>query len=166
MRSTSCGFDDGPSFSGSDLLVHAGPTLLVDIGFDMAFKSDGSNGHPNLGIKGVHALVDTGATTSCIDSQLAIALNLPIVDQSRIAGVSGERTVNMHLAQILIPSLDFTVYGQFAGVDLAAGGQAHSALIGRTFLKNFKMVYDGTTGQVVICEPDAFEMPQLNLGES
>ena len=32
------------------------------------------------------------------------------------------------------PILDFIQYGRFAGVDLAAGGQVHKALIGRTFL--------------------------------
>jgi len=163
MRSISCGFDDSPPHAGRDLLIHAGPTLIVDIGFDINFREDMSNGHPNLAMKGVHALVDTRATSSCIDSQLAMALGLPIVDQSRVAGIGGERTVNMHLAQIHVPQLEYTVYGQFAGVELAAGGQAHSALIGRTFLRAFKMVYDGTTGQVMICEPDAFEMPQLPL---
>jgi hypothetical protein len=35
-------------------------------------------------------------------------------------------------------------------VDLKAGGQIHSALIGRTFLKHFKMVYDGRTGTVTL----------------
>ena len=42
--------------------------------------------------------------------------------------------VTVHLAQIYVPSLDFTVYGRFSAVHLAAGGQAHQALIGRTFL--------------------------------
>lgn len=163
MRLTSCGFNDSPNQAGSELLVHAGPTLSVDIGFEPTFKPDLSNGHPNLGINGVHALVDTGATQSCIDSQLAATLSLPIVDQAKISGVSGAQTVNMHLAQIHIPSLDITLFGQFAGVDLAAGGQSHSALIGRTFLRHFKMVYDGTTGEVVICEPAAFDMPQFDF---
>lgn len=35
-------------------------------------------------------------------------------------------------------------------IDLAAGGQAHLALIGRTFLRNFTMVYEGRTGTVTI----------------
>jgi hypothetical protein len=35
-------------------------------------------------------------------------------------------------------------------VDLIAGGQMHGALIGRTLLRHFKMVYEGTTGTVTI----------------
>lgn len=163
MQSTLCGFDDSGTALGADLLVQFGPTLIVDIGFDAAYQADGSAGPPNLGIRGVHALVDTGATTSCIDSDLAINLGLPIVDQAQVAGVSGKKSVNMHLAQINIPSLQATLYGQFAAVDLAAGGQSHSALIGRSFLRSFKMVYDGTTGTVMICEPAAIQLPQLPL---
>ena len=40
--------------------------------------------------------------------------------------------------------------GAFCGVDLKAGGQIHSALIGRTFLRHFKMIYEGKTGTVTI----------------
>jgi hypothetical protein len=56
--------------------------------------------------------------------------------------------VNVYLAQVHVPSLAFTIYGAFAGVDLAAGGQAHRVLIGRTFLQNLAMVYEGLTGSV------------------
>ena len=56
----------------------------------------------------------------------------------------------MLLAQIYVPDLDFTVYGRFRGVRLSDGGQPHSALIGRTFLRHFTMFYDGRTGAVTI----------------
>ena len=59
----------------------------------------------------------------------------------------------MHLAQVHVIALNFTIYGEFAAVDLRAGGQSIDALIGRTFLKHFKMVYDGTTGDVEIIDP-------------
>ena len=59
----------------------------------------------------------------------------------------------MHAAQIHVPALGFTHYGQFAGVDLIGGGQQHVALIGRTFLRGFQMFYDGTTGGVTITRP-------------
>ncbi len=59
----------------------------------------------------------------------------------------------MYLAHIHIPNLNFTIYGAFAGVDLIAGGQRHYALIGRTFLRYFKMTYDGLTGDVTLSAP-------------
>jgi hypothetical protein len=81
---------------------------------------------------------------------LAAQLNLPVVDRRQIGGVGGAHTVNIHLAQVHVPLLGKTVYGAFAAVHLSAGGQFHLALIGRTFLKNFTLIYEGRTGTVTI----------------
>jgi predicted aspartyl protease len=151
MPSTVCGFNDVPGgASGEDLLASYGPTLLVDIGFDPNFTAASVTMAPVTGIQGIHALVDTGASESCIDSLLATQLNLPIVDRRTVAGAHGGGDVNMHLAQVRIPSLGINLYGAFAGVHLQAGGQVHRALIGRTFLRYCKMVYEGHTGNVTI----------------
>lgn len=150
MSQADCGFIDKPKISGANLLVFLGPTLKVDIGFDPNFKIVNPNMPPVLGIKGISALVDTGAGESCIDNLLASQLKLPIVDRRTISGVHGSNETNMYLAQIYVPELKITIYGSFAGVDLRAGGQVHSALIGRTFLQNFTMTYEGKTGSVTI----------------
>lgn len=160
MPSTSCGFDDSATALGRDLLIQSGPVLTVDIGFDPAFAPGTT---PNLALKGAQALVDTGATESCIDAGVAMGLHLPIIDQRVVSGISGHHTVNMHLAHIYVPTLSFTIYGAFAGVDLAAGGQPHAALIGRTFLQHFRMIYDGATGTVVIDGP-VQHTPMLPFG--
>jgi len=150
MVQTKCGFETNANgVSGQDLLATYGPTLIVDIGFDPAFVP-ASGTKPVAGITGVHGLVDTGATESCIDNLLAAQLKLPIVDRRQISGSAGSHTVNVYLAQVHVPSLKFTIYGAFAGVDLQAGGQSHIALIGRTFLRKFTMVYEGRTGTVTI----------------
>lgn len=148
MFEAHCGFDDiAGGANGADILTVQGPTMLVDIGFDSDFKSGIV---PTPGITQVKALVDTGASQCCIDSLLAAQLNLPVVDRVTVSGVHGAQMVNMHLAQVHVPSLSFTMHGAFAGVHLAAGGQVHQALIGRSFLRYFKMAYDGPTGKVVI----------------
>ena len=153
MPETNCGFASAGGVSGADLLVAFGPTLVVNIGFDPNYNPTAPTGPPIPGITGLHALVDTGATESCIDTILAAQLNLSIVDRRLISGVHGSKEANVYLAQVYVPSLNFTIYGAFAGVDLQAGGQAHSALIGRTFLRRFKMVYDGSTGLVTLSSP-------------
>ena len=129
-------------FGESRLLAMIGPTLFVQIGFDPQFRP-GENSLPDLPADRSPALVDTGVLESCIDSALAGALDLPVVSRRSVAGVHGADEVNMHLAQIYVLELNWTVYGQFAGVHLVAGGQPHRALIGRTFLMNFVMTYDG-----------------------
>jgi predicted aspartyl protease len=151
MPSTKCGFQDQPNgLTGRDSLVKWGPTLLVDIGFDPNYDWKIATAPPMPGLKGINALVDTGADECCIDSQLAAQLNLPIVDRRHISGAHGKKEVNVHLAQVYVPSLNITMNGAFAGVDLVAGGQIHSALIGRTFLMHFRLIYNGMTGDVEI----------------
>jgi hypothetical protein len=152
MATTTCGFNSGPGVNGRDLLVGNGPTLLVKIGFDQTFDParDLTARAPNLPEPPLPALVDTGAAESCIDNGLAMRLNLPIVDRRTVSGVHGAGAVNVHLAHVHIPALAFTLYGPFCAVDLVAGGQAHHALIGRTFLQNFTMIYEGRTGTVTL----------------
>ena len=149
MPTIKCGFDDGQHAKGSALLIVFGPTVRVDIGFDPQWVA-GSGVTPAAGTKGLPALIDTGSTESCIDSLLAAQLNLPIVNRRKLAGAHGAREVNIHLAQLRVPGLNYNIYGEFAGVDLIAGGQQHYALIGRTFLRNLTMVYDGISGQVTL----------------
>lgn len=151
MAKTKCGFDNIPNgATGAVQLAAWGPTLLVDIGFDPTYRPPPAKKRPVPGVTGISALVDTGATECCIDSLLAAQLNLPVVDRRKIAGVHGADEVNVHLAQVFVPSLAFTMYGAFAGVHLSAGGQPHKALIGRTFLQQFTMVYEGRTGTVTL----------------
>jgi predicted aspartyl protease len=146
---TQCGFNDSGLAKGNELLTLLGPTLVVDVGYDSSY-GEGSTSAPEPGIKQLGALVDTGAGESCIDNLLAATLNLPVIDRKAIAGSSGAHVTNVYLAQIHIPSLNYTIYGQFAGVDLIAGGQFHQVLIGRTFLANFRMIYEGDTGTVTL----------------
>jgi len=150
MAQARCGFDNGPGVSGSNLLVLYGPTLLVDIGFDPRFDPQQQNTPAVPGIANVGALVDSGASQSCIDSLLASELSLPVIDRKPIAGIGGQHEASIYMAQIHVPSLVFTLYGAFAGVHLQAGGQFHKALLGRDFLSNFTMVYEGKTGAVTI----------------
>ena len=149
MPTVSIGFEDGPDVRGRDSLVRFGPTLYVSIGFDPTYSPDGPE-LPNLPDRQYPALVDTGALESCIDSTLAIDLDLPIADRQVVSGVHGASEVNFHLAQIYVPEFGAAVYGRFAGVHLISGGQRHLALIGRSFLQNFMMTYDGRTGAVTL----------------
>jgi predicted aspartyl protease len=153
MPKALCGFDSlAGGASGSEFLVAYGPTLVVNVGFDPDFK-EANPTVPKIGTTKFAALVDTGATECAIDSLLAAQLNLPVVDRRKVAGIGGAHEVNVHLAQVFVVSLGFTVYGAFMAVHLNAGGQRHHVLLGRTFLKHYKMVYEGVTGTVIIESP-------------
>ena len=144
MAEADCGFKSRP-----DVLVLHGPTIRIQIGFDLGYHV-GDKRAPDLPPDMRYALVDTGASESCIDSSLAIELDLPVVDRRSVSGSHGAQEVNFHLAQIYVPDLDHAIIGRFAGVHLAAGGQPHSALMGRTFLRNVTMIYEGRTGAVTL----------------
>lgn len=95
MPTTDCGF------SGPQSLTMYGPTLIVEIGFDADFEPR-ANSQPTLLSGPLLALIDTGATESCIDAHLADELSLPIFDRDEIVGAGGISEVNVYLAQIYI----------------------------------------------------------------
>lgn len=144
------GFVDVSGYPASDALEDHGPTLLVQIGFDAAFDHTLPGATPQLAAQPVPALLDTGASQSCMDIGLAARLRLPVIDKGNVAGVGGAVEVPVYLAQIFVPMLGFTQYGRFAGVHLSSGGQLHQALIGRSFLRRMIMTYDGRTGKVSV----------------
>ena len=149
MPKVDCGFQSDSNATGKDLLEFRGPTLQVLIGFDPTYRLAAS-GSPLLPQARYPALVDTGASECCVDSVLAKALKLPVVDQEDRSGAHGKHKLDIHLAQIYVPELAWVMVGKFAGVHLVAGGQPHCALIGRTFLRSFTMIYEGETGAVTI----------------
>ncbi len=144
MLQVECGFIDK-----TELLVHFGPSISVQIGFDSSYRPKSSS-KPKLPTNEYHALIDTGAQLNCIDSAVAAGLKLPIINEVSVSGAHGSGKVNVHLAQIHIPAFPYTIYGAFCGVHLHVGGQTHSALLGRTFLQSMKMTYEGNTGSVVL----------------
>lgn len=154
MPTIRIGFTDIDSFSGQEMLVRFGPTMFVQIGFDPAYNHQVSS-RPSLTELEFPALVDTGASESCIDSALAQKLDLPAVDTGYISGVQGASETIFYMAQIHVPRLNWTIYGRFSGVHLTTGGQVHNALVGRDFLQNFVLTYEGRTGDVIIGNDDA-----------
>lgn len=134
----------------------AGPSLLVDIGFDPTVLTQVAAGAPvqppaagtSPNVRQVLALIDTGAVESCIDDALAQQLQLPLVNQQQASGVGGIHTLNVYLAFIAMPLLATVQAGTFIGAQLSTGGQPHLALIGRTLLSDTLLIYDGRSGSV------------------
>ena len=138
-----CGFPGYPM-----QLEALGPRLGVQIGFDLTFRPN-QGAEPDIPEQLLSALVDTGASRCFIDMDVALAHRLPIVDREDVVGAFGASEVNVYLGQLRVPSLSFTVYGQFAGADLTGLGCA--ALIGRApILSRYEMNYVGATGSVTL----------------
>lgn len=151
MPSTQAGFRSGRNGeTAADLLVRLGPTVLVDIGL----RSRAPAGEtPDLPAKRIKALVDTGAGGDCIDDALAQRLRLPIRDEGEISGVGGRHHAFIYTARLYIPTLGQLLFQPFTGVKLQEGEQWHRVILGRSFLRNYRLVYDGLSGEVDIVEP-------------
>ena len=152
MATADCGFPDLPGDIRRELLVQIGPTIPVEIGYDPGYD-EFVDTKPILP-PGLHsALIDTGASDNYVDDELAVSLRLPVIDnEGEISGSAGKHNVTVYLAQIHIPDLGRTISGRFDGVHLAAGGQSHQAIIGRSFLSDFVLLYDGRTGAVTLSD--------------
>jgi hypothetical protein len=72
MRTVECGFSDPNKLTGD------GSGILVDIGFDPAWRFGQI---PTPKDRDIVALIDTGAQECFIDCDLANHLQLPIVDR-------------------------------------------------------------------------------------
>ncbi len=157
MRSTPAGFKSGRGAeSAADLLVRLGPTIQVDIGL----KSRSPAGQiPDLSEKKVKALIDTGAGGDCIDDALARRLKLPVHDEGEISGVGGRHRAFIYTARIYVPKLNKLLFQPFTGVKLHEGEQWHRVILGRSFLRQYRLAYDGLTGEVEIMEPNEAPAP-------
>lgn len=146
------GFHDQEGKVDHDKLITYGPTVRVTVSHHQD-NQDPEKPETALS-ETVAGLIDTGACQSCIDADLAEKLKLPVVDVQDIGGAGGKSTHNVYLAQIFIPDLKQPQFGSFTGVNLSAGGQEHKVLLGRTFLRQNIMIYDGLRGQITVTSRD------------
>jgi predicted aspartyl protease len=146
MRVIDCGCEGSPQ--PHQQLVYYGACLSVNLGFDPSWNPE-RKAPPLAGISDLEALIDTGAEESCIDSALAAQLNLPLIDKRPIVGV-GQMDADVHLAQVFIRAMKYTIRGHFAAVPLQENGHRQRVLLGRTFLRDCLLVYDGRSAKVTI----------------
>lgn len=94
------------------------------------------------------ALVDTGASTTCIDETVAQKLLLPVTDVVMVASASHAATQqNVYPARIEVVGLSIAINALNAiGAPLAPQGII--ALIGRDVLQHCTLFYNGMTGSI------------------
>jgi hypothetical protein len=141
-----CGYGDAPQ--GRKLLEYHGPNLEVSIGLDPTWtRTQARAPKPDRG--NILALVDTGAQETCIDGTLADEIGLPVINRRKVGGV-GSLEVDVYHAQIHIPILRYTIHGGFAGIPGLQQRIRVSAVLGRSFLRDCLLTYDGKTGHALI----------------
>jgi predicted aspartyl protease len=96
------------------------------------------------------ALIDTGATATCIDEQAAQELGLPVIDVAKMTSAThSDQQCNVYPVQInLVPPGIVLNSPRTVGAALAAQGLL--VLIGRDALRNCTLFYNGPTGQFTL----------------
>ncbi len=87
------------------------------------------------------AMIDTGASATCIDYRIAHALKLRQIDQRTIGTVGGPIQVAVFLGMLEIPQLGFKRLDRLFAPKIERIN--YSVLTGRSVLKEFVFTYDG-----------------------
>jgi hypothetical protein len=70
-----------------------------------------------------------------------------------VSGFHGKEFTTFYLARLYVPALDRLIFERFAGARLEEGGQDHRVILGRHFLRRYRLEYDALSGQVEVIEP-------------
>lgn len=132
-------------------LQQRGPVIQVTVGLEQNMsKALIQQGKAVPQPKNGYALIDTGASVTCIDEQIANDLALPVVDIGKMTSASHEgHPCNLYPAQITIPPLLTFQAPRAMGAKLAIQGLI--AIIGRDVLQGCVLIYNGGTGQITLC---------------
>jgi predicted aspartyl protease len=94
------------------------------------------------------ALIDTGASNTCVDEQAAKELGLPVIDVGTMLSATHERVPsNIYPVQVATPIVSLNS-PRTMGAALAAQGLL--VLIGRDVLQRCNLFYNGPIGQFTL----------------
>jgi len=126
-----------------------GPILQVSITIEQnAGKGLVAQGKTLPTPKSGLALIDTGASNTCVDEQAAKDLGLPVIDVANMQSASHEKhECNIYPVQIITPIVTLNA-PRAMGAALAPQGLL--VLIGRDVLQNCNLFYNGPMGQFTL----------------
>lgn len=99
-------------------------------------------------------LIDTGASDMCIDYRLAERLGLQVIDQTMVGVVGSRVPANIYLGRVVIPQLGFDRMMRLYALKVRHA--THEILLGRSFLQNFIVTFDGPGGTFTFAWPHDF----------
>jgi len=133
------------------VLTGRGPVIQVTLGIADTFaeqliQQNLSVPEPIAGL----ALIDTGASVTCIDDVAAQRLNLPVIDRVYMSSASHDSTeMNVYPAKIQFAGIPI-VLNALRAVGASLESQGLLVLLGRDALQNFTLFYNGLVGQITI----------------
>jgi predicted aspartyl protease len=132
-------------------LAHRGPCIQVAVGLAKVVATPLLEQGVEIPkpVSGL-AMIDTGASHSCVDNGVATSLGLPVVDVCRMTSASHEATqANIYPIHVELLGTDISVDIAKA-IGAALEPQGLTMLIGRDFLQHCTLFYNGLAGQVTL----------------
>ena len=146
MPTVDCNGYNAVKKDNPDDLLRFGPTVIVRVGIGSQNEQE------------VRALIDTGAEHDGIDADFAKEFGFPARDQisgtHTFHGIKNE-AVDVFAVQIQIPHFGGMYASKFVGGTLSNTDYPYKILLGRTFLKQHQLQYDGVTGIVQLSKINA-----------
>jgi hypothetical protein len=132
-------------------LLQIGPVLPVEIAVPSALsKFLSAQNQPIPAPRTGLALIDTGATRSCVDSQVISSLGVNPIGITSLGTARGRSQHHLYPAKFNFPAIRFEMeFDSVVGVDLSGQGAGKIqiiALIGRDVLSRCILIYYGTKG--------------------
>jgi len=126
-----------------------GPILQVSITIEQnAGKGLVAQGKTLPTLKSGLALIDTGASNTCVDEQAAKDLGLPVIEVANMQSASHQKhQCNVYPVQIITPIVTLNA-PRAMGAALASQGLL--VLIGRDVLQNCNLFYNGPMRQFTL----------------
>ena len=100
-------------------------------------------------------LIDTGASDVCIDYRLAERLGLKVIDQTMVGVVGYTTPAKIYLGRLVIPQLGFDRKMRLYALKVRHA--THEILLGRSFLQNYVVTFDGPAGMYTFSRPQDFQ---------
>lgn len=140
---------------GAGGLLRFGPILPIEIAIPSALSKLLASQNEDIPppVSGI-ALIDTGATRSCVDTSVISKLGVNPIGITALITASGQSQHHLYPAKFNFPAIKFEAeFSSIAGVNLSQqsiAGKQIIALIGRDLLSRCLFIYNGPKGSFSI----------------
>lgn len=129
---------------------------IINLGIEQPKLHPNTSSASNKKIQLLAALIDTGASKTCICDSVAQTLNLPVIGKAPMTSASSTVIVNEYLCDLHIP---FGIPGQCIEINYEniplmgfnAAGNSFKILLGRDVLQLGTLHYSGLSNQFTLC---------------
>lgn len=129
-----------------------GRTWVTGPDVDLTLHGEGAAGGPEP----LEGVIDTGASVICVDARVVRRLGLVAINRKPVQMADGRlATSTIYRARMVIPALGFDDMAQVFAIEMDYASRR--VLLGRSFLRNYIVNYDGPH--------ERFEFHETNRGE-